>query len=231
MSRGERPALAPQHGAENYQQPAYRSDPHAQKQTRRQRSPMNSAPLVTHAALVARSIGWLREFKHCRIVLSEMSCGWIEVPDAIGFHERTGSVLIECKCSRSDFRVDGQKKARRDGVGMGAYRYYLVPHGLVRAHEFDALLGADETGTRFKWGSGGWGLLWWDPQTEKISMQRTSQRFKPNKSAETDFLVAALHRVQLRLSEPLHEYIRWSSAPAPQRRNQKRKEIAMEAHA
>ena len=193
---------------------------------------MTSTPLVTHAALVARAVRWLRDFKHCPVVLSEMSCGWIEVPDAIGFStKRHGSVLVECKVGRGDFKRDSSKPARRNGVGMGDYRFYLVPHGMVRAHEFETLIaGGEEPAeplTRFKWGSSGWGLLWWDPKTERVSMERSSIRFDTNKAAENLFLVSALSRVQGRLSEPLHEYIRWETAPKRRRQAPQ----AMGAHA
>jgi len=177
-----------------------------------------TTPLVTHAAMVTRAIGWLRAIKRCNVVLSEMDCGWIEVPDAIGFpcDHRNGSILIECKTSRADFRIDGRKKARRDGVGMGAYRFYLVPHGLVRAHEFETLIAGEEQlepATRSKWGSSGWGLLYWKPETERITIERISQRFEPNLRAESLFLASALQRVQMRLDEPLHEYLRWERSP------------------
>lgn len=177
---------------------------------------MSTAALVTHSALVARAVRFLNEIRRCRIVLTEMNCNWLEVPDAIGFNEKSGSVLIECKCSRSDFRTDRQKKSRREGVGMGKYRFYLVPHGLVRAHEFETLIageGAEQSTTNFKWGSSGWGLLWWDPATNRISQQRVSQRFSQNDEAENRLLVTALHRVQVRLTEPLHEYLRWENSP------------------
>jgi hypothetical protein len=176
--------------------------------------------LVTHAALVARAVRWLAGAKKCQVVLSEMACGWLEVPDAIGF-SRHNSVLVEAKRTRQDFHRDASKLGRRPGVGMGTYRYYLVPHGMVRAHEFETLIAGEEqtedTGefkTNFKWGSSGWGLLWWDPNTDRVTVQRISQRFKVNQAAENLFLVQALHRVQLRLVEPLHEYIRWEKAPS-----------------
>lgn len=177
---------------------------------------MTATPLVTHAALVTRAIRWLRDFRKCKVILTEMNCGWLEVPDAIGFSDKHGSVLVECKCSRGDFRTDTRKKSRREGVGMGKYRFYLVPHALVRAHEFETLIAggdAEKPTTNFKWGSSGWGLLWWDAETDCISMQRTSQRFSPNEEAESRLLVSALHRVQLRLVEPLHEYLRWEKSP------------------
>lgn len=177
---------------------------------------MTAIPLVTHAALVARAIRWLRDTRRCKVILSEMNCNWLEVPDAIGFHDKQGSVLVECKCSRGDFHTDARKKSRREGVGMGSYRFYLVPHGLVRSHEFETLIAGEEqsaeTVTNFKWGSNGWGLLWWDPQSERVSVQRISQRFSENRGAENRLLISALHRVQLRLTEPLHEYIRWESS-------------------
>lgn len=195
-----------------------------------------STALVTHAHLVACACHWLKEFKRRPIVLSEMSCGWIEVPDAIGFSPmRHGSVLVECKVGRGDFKRDAQKLGRREGVGMGAYRFYLVPHGLVKSHEFETLIAGEEEPettepvfkTNFKWGSSGWGLLWWDPRNERITVQRTSQRFTENKAAENLFLVSALNRVQSRLTEPLSEYIRWETAPM----RRKVKPEAMGAHA
>lgn len=164
---------------------------------------------VTHPLLVARAIQYLRTVRACHVVLSEMQCNWIESPDAIGFSRRF-SILVEAKTSRADFARDIQKKARRPGVGMGAYRYYLVPKGLVRRHEcngFNSELKTDE----------GWGLLWWHESTGRISVEKPSMRFSVNERAENLFLVSALQRVQLRLTSPLHEYIRWAQSPIVQR--------------
>ena len=155
---------------------------------------------MTHAALVACAIAYLRTTRKCPVVLSEMSCNWLESPDAIGFDKKF-STLIECKVSRSDFSRDGQKRARRPGVGMGDFRYYLVPAQVVRRHEVN---GFGELPT-----VEGWGLLWYHEKSNRITMEKRSVGFTPNERAERLFLVSALRRVQLRLTTPLHDYIRW----------------------
>jgi hypothetical protein len=158
---------------------------------------------MTHAALVARAITWLRTTRRCAFVLSEMQCNWLESPDAIGFSKQY-STLIECKVSRGDFRRDAQKRARREGVGMGYYRFYMVPAELVRRHEangFNEELATVE----------GWGLLWYHERTNRVSLEKPSMRFDVNQRAENLFLMSALQRVQVRLHPmPLCEYIRWA---------------------
>jgi hypothetical protein len=53
-----------------------------------------------------------------------------------------GSVVVECKTSRSDFFADRKKPHMLDEKwGMGRHRYYLVPHGLVSADEVPAWCG------------------------------------------------------------------------------------------
>ena len=44
----------------------------------------------------------------CGVVLTDMTSSSSETPDAIGWHNR-GSVLIECKVTRSDFKADQRK--------------------------------------------------------------------------------------------------------------------------
>lgn len=166
-------------------------------------------PPLSHPQLVARAIRYLRTIRKCQIVLSEMQCNWLESPDAIGFSKKV-SILIECKTSRSDFSRDSRKASRRPGVGMGYYRFYLVPAGIVRRHEVNGFDAEIVT-------TSGWGLLWYHPSSERITMEKPSIRFDVNQHAENLFLVSALHRVQLRLSTPLHEYIRWAQNPLPAR--------------
>jgi hypothetical protein len=89
-----------------------------------------------------------------------------EIPDAIGWLRSGVSLLIECKASRGDFLSDAVKPSRRSGKvgvpgspaptapepeikpprkteGLGAYRFYLTPSGLLRSDELPE----------------GWGLL------------------------------------------------------------------------
>lgn len=54
-----------------------------------------------------------------------------EQPDVFAFN-KTGSVLIECKVSRSDFLADKKKPFREDPkLGVGKWRYYLVAEGVA----------------------------------------------------------------------------------------------------
>jgi hypothetical protein len=172
---------------------------------------------TSHATLVARAVLWLERQKRCGFVLSEMHCNWIESPDAMGFTSKH-SILIECKTSRSDFARDRKKASRRDGIGMGVFRFYLTPANLVKSYEFDTLISGEEApvhGGRglYKWGSSGWGLLWYHAESDSVRMIRPSQRFDVNLRAENLFLCSALRRVQLRLTQPLREYIRWTESP------------------
>jgi len=64
------------------------------------------------------------------IVLTELGTG-NENADAIGWSDGY-SVLIECKASLSDYYSDGSKHFRqRPETGMGDYRFYLTPKGLL----------------------------------------------------------------------------------------------------
>jgi hypothetical protein len=55
-----------------------------------------------------------------------------EIPDAIGWTSGGGSILIECKSSKSDFNVDQHKTSRRlPQYGMGNRRFYLVPPDIL----------------------------------------------------------------------------------------------------
>lgn len=54
---------------------------------------------------------------------------------AYGLNSAT-SCIVECKCSRADFLADKKKVFRRNPqAGMGVYRYYLSPKGLISPDE------------------------------------------------------------------------------------------------
>lgn len=56
-----------------------------------------------------------------------------------------GSVLVETKVSRSDFLADSKKPHRNGEIkGMGFYRYYICPEGLITVDDLPEK----------------WGLLW-----------------------------------------------------------------------
>ena len=84
---------------------------------------------MTHKDLVPLAAKWLA--KEFPIVITEMTSGALEEPDAIGF--RGGfSTLIECKASRADFFADFKKGAARRGERMGDKRLYLAPAGMLQ---------------------------------------------------------------------------------------------------
>lgn len=91
---------------------------------------------MTHDELVRRACGWLKGTRCCRLVVSEPPVDG-EKPDAIGWRHGEGSHLVECKISRNDFHADRRKRWRVHpawgrGRGLGLYRWYLTPPGLLR---------------------------------------------------------------------------------------------------
>lgn len=65
----------------------------------------------------------------------EFSGGWCpERCDAILF-DSNSSYMIETKISRSDFLADAKKPHRNSGCGIGHYRYYACPEGLISPDE------------------------------------------------------------------------------------------------
>lgn len=98
---------------------------------------------MNHRELCDVAVRWLkRSNAHgCQIAMSEIKSGWDgEVPDAVGFrsmgNNQDGSVVVEVKTSRSDFLADFKKPHRSgDTTGIGLYRYYMCPEGLIRPDE------------------------------------------------------------------------------------------------
>ncbi|PHJ52793.1 hypothetical protein VF14_18295 [Nostoc linckia z18] len=93
----------------------------------------------THDELCEIAVRWLN--RRTAIAVSEIRHG-AEIPDAIGFCGY-GTVLIECKTSRGDFLKDFKKGCRKS-LGLGNYRYFMCPWGMVDAKELPPK----------------WGLLW-----------------------------------------------------------------------
>lgn len=102
--------------------------------------------LSNHKALCALAVKWLkRPFSRggpgCFVAFSETGNGWLsgEIPDAIGFRygvHGEASILVEVKTSRADFLADTQKPHRREPhKGMGRFRYFMAPEGLLRLDE------------------------------------------------------------------------------------------------
>jgi hypothetical protein len=142
----------------------------------------------THKDLVEIGRNWLAA--RSPITITEISSAAGEYPDVISFETRLkksgvnmgfGSVLIECKISRSDFLADGKKYYRRSASsGMGDYRYYLAPVGLINAEEIP-----DK-----------WGLLV-VLETGKIKIERVAERQESDKRKEISLLISTLRRLKI----------------------------------
>lgn len=76
----------------------------------------------------------------CHFAIVEAAC-YGENPDVFGVRHGLnrngmGTFLLEAKTSRSDFLVDKNKPHRLNPAqGMGKYRYYICPTGLIKPEE------------------------------------------------------------------------------------------------
>jgi hypothetical protein len=91
---------------------------------------------MSHDDLCALAVRWLRNTGRCSWVVREPtwhSGGATEQPDAFGWSSPNQTVLVECKATRSDFLADKSKWFRRyPAWGIGRFRYYLAPAGVIR---------------------------------------------------------------------------------------------------
>lgn len=83
-----------------------------------------------------KAVALIRKLHGCTIGAKEFTGGWCdERVDAILFCSDY-SYLIETKISRSDFLADAKKTFRKDPTqGIGDYRYYACPEGLIKPDE------------------------------------------------------------------------------------------------
>jgi hypothetical protein len=146
---------------------------------------------MQHSTLVAMGVRWLA--RQCSVVLYEFATPADENPDVIGWVPGAGSVLIECKLSRSDFLKDATKAFRKNPrAGMGHRRYYLCPAELIQVKDLPAK----------------WGLLW-ASKGQIIVMREARGHSARNLAAEIHFLSSMLRRAQIRIgSRPLSEWLR-----------------------
>jgi hypothetical protein len=146
---------------------------------------------MQHSTLVAMGVQWLS--RKCSVVLYEFATPADENPDVIGWIGGSGSVLMECKLTRSDFLRDAGKSFRKNPcAGMGHRRYYLCPPEVIQIKDLPPK----------------WGLLW--ATRGQITVMREARGYpERNLSAEVQFLSAMLRRAQIRIgSRPLSEWLR-----------------------
>jgi hypothetical protein len=146
---------------------------------------------MKHSTIVATGVRWLS--RQCSVVLYEFATAPDENPDVIGWASGAGSVLIECKLSRSDFLRDAAKTVRRNPrAGMGQRRFYLCPAELIQVKDLPPK----------------WGLLWVS-KGQVIVKREARGHSERNLAAEVRFLSSMLRRAQIRIgTRPLSEWLR-----------------------
>lgn len=87
---------------------------------------------MTHKELVEISYRWILKNGGMSIAFKELKSMASEIPDVIGFNGWE-SAVIECKVSRSDFLKDKKKSHR--SKGMGNWRFYACPTGMIKKEE------------------------------------------------------------------------------------------------
>ena len=147
---------------------------------------------LNHDQLVHMACSWLKRVAGCGVIFNDGDKAVVntyELPDAIGFRSNA-SIMIECKNSKSDFERDKLKKTRvAPELGMGDWRFYLCPEGLILPHDLPE----------------GWGLLYAiNTRTVKgVSgvpgncLWGTMQPFKANKTAEMQLMYSALRKLRI----------------------------------
>lgn len=96
---------------------------------------------LTHRELCLLGAKWLKKECRCTIAIHDPK-GIRENPDTIGWryswggYSNEGSILIECKRTRADFKKDFTKPFRVEPeLGIGNWRYYMCPTGLIKPEE------------------------------------------------------------------------------------------------
>lgn len=104
--------------------------------------------MLTHAELVSIAWRWLTTRGGCAFAYTEFgTSSTLEMPDALGFLDMEYTVLIEVKVSRADFLADVKKPWRvKPETGMGDFRYYMAPRGLLGVDEIPRHWGLLEVG-------------------------------------------------------------------------------------
>ncbi len=96
---------------------------------------------ISHRELCILASKWLKKECRCTVAIFEPK-GIKENPDAIGWRyswgnaSNEGSVLVECKTSRADFKKDFSKSFRIEPEqGIGNWRYYMCPTDIIKVDE------------------------------------------------------------------------------------------------
>jgi len=106
--------------------------------------------MFTHKDLIPIAYSWVLKRASCGVAFKEMVTLSSECPDVLGIQGGTNTVLVEVKVGRGDFLSDKKKPFRiRPEKGMGTYRFYMCPVGLIKPDELPnnwGLIYVDATG-------------------------------------------------------------------------------------
>lgn len=115
---------------------------------------------LSHKELCKIAVAWLKRPASrcghgCKVAIDECRTGWDgEIPDALGYRfggaqddPADGTVMVECKASRADFLAD-KNKPHRKTVGVGNWRYFLAPEGIIAIDELPPKWGLIEVNSR-----------------------------------------------------------------------------------
>lgn len=138
---------------------------------------------LSHDELSAIVAKWLKRHSqnilipNCATVALDMKTLEEEKPDVIGWNGSC-SIMIEVKVGRGDFFQDFKKPFRKNGKrGVGQYRYYCCPEGLIKETEVPE----------------NWGLLYLKDKN-KIEIIKVADIQEANLKAERNILISLLRR-------------------------------------
>lgn len=86
----------------------------------------------SHREVVEIAYKWILKNGGVGFAFKELKSIDREIPDVIGF-DSWQSILIEVKVSRSDFLADKKKPHR--SKGMGNWRFFCCPKGMIKVEE------------------------------------------------------------------------------------------------
>ncbi|EKY4114519.1 adenylosuccinate synthase [Pseudomonas aeruginosa] len=162
----------------------------------------SSQPVFTHRDLCDIAVKWLQRPNSaggpgCHVAVSECRTGWSgEIPDAIGFRAagfEDGSTVIECKVSRADFLADRRKSHRAAG-GVGNWRYFLAPAGVIRTDELPEGWGLLEVNRRGHVKAVAGVATYYRCGYDELRKQTAAWRHEADRDREQFLLVKVLHR-------------------------------------
>ena len=152
---------------------------------------------MTHKELIPIAYKWVLKNASCGVAFREFHTSNMEIPDVLGFNSWQ-SILIECKASRADFLKDAKKMHRGDGKGMGMYRFYMCPTGLIKKEELPEKWGLIYVSDKGK------ATCVYNPIKERgryLTEEKKWERdnsFIRNMQAENAFMYSALRRMHLK---------------------------------